>query len=142
MEGYIMARIIWRSGQMPSQKINNMVNYIPSQTEKLGKRLGDTFFDSVKAISPVDTGNLKASWKKEYTKRGDKFHALVYNDATNERTDFPYPIALNYGFHHYYFGTYLGYKAGLYFKERAEADAIREADREIESLLRAVLRKW
>lgn len=127
---------------MPSQKINNMEAIVPTQTEKLGRRLGDTFFDSVKAISPVDTGNLKNSWTKEYTKQGEYFRALVYNDAKNERTGFPYPIALNYGFHHYYFGSYLGFKAGLYFKERAEADAIRQVDSEIDKLLRTVLRKW
>lgn len=127
---------------MPSKKIDAMLGVIPTQTEKLAQRVGDTFFDVVLNLTPVDTGNMKKSWTKEYERSGDNYHAKVYNTATNKRTGFPYPVALNYGFHHHYYGTYLGFKAGLYFKERAEADAINKTDRFINELLRSVLRKW
>lgn len=137
-----MSRIIWRSHKMPSELLSDMERKVDTQTAKLAKRLGDTFFDAVIPITPVDTGNMKKSWVKEYNLSGPNKSAQVYNTATNERTGYPYPIALNYGYRHFYYGNFVGFKAGLYFREQAEGEVLRKGDAFLDDVIRSVLRSW
>ena len=75
-------------------------------------------------------------------KGSSKMKIEVYNTATNERTGYLYPLALEYGFHHYAWGNYVGFHAGLYFREYAIHNAKATLNYYIPDFYRKVLRSW
>lgn len=97
----------------------------------------------LKQNTPVDTEKMLKSWKKTplVVKKKDKVIG-VYNNATNKRTGYLYPLALEYGFHHYAWGNYLGFRAGLFFRERTIAKANNELTTYISVFNRGCMRVW
>lgn len=49
------------------------------------------------ALTPVDTGRMKASWRVWAGVRGGRAVAQVYNTATNPATGYHYPAGLEFG---------------------------------------------
>lgn len=102
----------------------------------------DTLED-LKQNTPVDTELMKRSWKKTplAVQKNTKVIS-VFNTATNKRTGYLYPLALEYGFEHYAWGNYLGFRPGLFFRERAIAKANNELNTYISVFNRGCMRVW
>ena len=98
----------------------------------------------MKRRTPVDSGKMMKCWKKTplMGKGTSSMKIEVYNTATNDRTGYLYPLALEYGFHHYAWGNYVGFHAGLYFREYAIHSANVSLNSYIPDFYRKVLRPW
>ena len=98
----------------------------------------------MKRRTPVDSGKMMKCWKKTplVGKGTSSMKIEVYNTATNPRTGYLYPMALEYGFHHYAWGKYVGFHAGLYFREYAIHSANVSLIAYIPDFYRKVLRPW
>lgn len=98
---------------------------------------------NLKQNTPIDTELMLKSWKKTSIAAKKKTKTIsVFNTATNKRTGYLYPLALEYGFHHYAWGQYLGFRAGLFFRERAIAKANNELNTYTSVFNRGCMRVW
>lgn len=127
----------------PSLKLDRLQKQVGKSEKTLMHKLAKFADTELKQRTPVDTGKMMSSWKKTpLTVSGKSKSIKIYNTATNPRTGFLYPAALEYGFHHYAWGNYVGFRAGLFYREQtfnATKMKVSVFTREFE---RTVLRVW
>ena len=128
----------------PSAKLGKVKSNIDSSGSTLLYKLSSDAEREMKSRTPIDTGNMMKCWRKTpLTGKGSSSMKIqVYNTATNERTGYLYPMALEYGFHHYAWGNYVGFHAGLFFREAAIQGAKSNLNHYIPDFHRKVLRVW
>lgn len=78
--------------------INSTIKDVPKYlTEKLNKH-ADGLVSEVKSRTPVDTGNLRDSWKRSSVeKSGKTYKVRVTNDAQNPEYGMEYATYVEYG---------------------------------------------
>lgn len=127
----------------PSIKIGKVEQQVDKSTSTLLYKLSSKAEVELKQRTPVDTGNMLKCWKKTPLVGSGKTKTIeIYNTATNPRTGFLYPIALEYGFHHYAWGTYVGFKPGLFYREATFNQAKNNLAIYLPDFYRTVLRVW
>ena len=128
----------------PSIKLEKVKSKVDSSSATLLYKLSNDAEMEMKRRTPIDTGKMMKCWRKTALigKGSSSMKIQVYNTATNERTGYLYPMALEYGFHHYAWGRYVGFHAGLFFREAAIQDAKTSLNHYIPDLNRKVLRVW
>lgn len=128
----------------PSLKIEKVKSQVDSSGATMLYKLSSNAEVEMKRRTPIDTGKMMKCWKKTplVGKGTSSMKIEVYNTATNPRTGYLYPMALEYGFHHYAWGNYVGFHAGLYFREYAIHNANVSLNSYIPDFYRKVLRPW
>ena len=128
----------------PSLKLERVQKNVQSASATMLYNLSSNAETEMKRRTPVDTGNMMKCWKKTplVGKGTSSMKIEVYNTATNERTGYLYPLALEYGFHHYAWGNYIWFHAGLYFRQYAIHNAKANLNTYIPDFYRKVLRSW
>lgn len=128
----------------PSIKLGKVKSQVESSSASLLYELSNDAEMEMKRRTPIDTGNMMNCWKKTALmgKGSPSMKIEVYNTATNDRTGYLYPLALEYGFHHYAWGKYIGFHAGLFFREAAIYGAKANLNYYIPDFYRKVLRVW
>ena len=128
----------------PSLKIEKVQSQVSAASSTLMYKLSSDAEVEMKRRTPIDSGKMLKCWKKTplMGKGSSSMKIEVYNTATNDRTGYLYPLALEYGFHHYAWGNYIGFHAGLYFREYAMHSAKASLTYYIPDFYRKVLRAW
>ena len=128
----------------PSLKIEKVKSQVNSAGATMLYKLSSNAEVEMKRRTPVDTVKMMKCWKKTplVGKGSSSMKIEVYNTATNPRTGYLYPMALEYGFHHYAWGNYIGFHAGLYFRESTIHSAKASLTYYIPDFYRKVLRSW
>ena len=128
----------------PSLKIEKVKSQVDSSGATMLYKLSSNAEVEMKRRTPIDTGKMMKCWKKTplVGKGTSSMKIEVYNTATNDRRGYLYPLALEYGFHHYAWGKYVGSHAGLYFREYAIHSANVSLNSYIPDFYRKVLRVW
>ena len=126
----------------PSLKIEKVQSQVSAASSTLMYKLSSDAETEMKRRTPIDSGKMMKCWKKTplMGKGTSSMKIEVYNTATNDRTGYLYPLALEYGFHHYAWGNYIGFHAGLYFREYAIHSAKASLTYYIPDFYRKVLR--
>ena len=127
----------------PSLKIDKVQKQVDKSSSTILYKLSSNALEEMKRRTPVDSGNMMKCWKKTplvYSGKSKKIE--VYNTATNPRTGYLYPLALEYGFHHYAWGSYVGFRPGLYYREFAINNAKGNLNMYLPDFYRTVLRVW
>ena len=128
----------------PSLKIEKVQSQVSAASSTLMYKLSSDAEVEMKRRTPIDSGKMMKCWKKTplMGKGTSSMKIEVYNTATNDRTGYLYPLALEYGFHHYAWGNYIGFHAGLYFREATIQNAKLGLNYYIPDFYRKVLRSW
>ena len=130
--------------KIPSAKIEKVLSQVCAASSTLMFKLSSDAEVEMKRRTPIVSGKMMKCWKKTplVGKGTSSMKIEVYNTATNDRTGYLYPLALEYGFHHYAWGNYIGFHAGLYFREYAIHSANVSLNSYIPDFYRKVLRVW
>ena len=130
--------------KIPSAKIEKVKSQVDAAGSTMLYKLSSNAEAEMKRRTPIDSGKMMKCWKKTplVGKGTSSMKIEVYNTATNDRTGYLYPLALEYGFHHYAWGKYVGFHAGLYFREYAIHSANVSLNSYIPDFYRKVLRVW
>jgi hypothetical protein len=123
------------------KRLTNMYVRIDNGSTRMLDRLSKNFFNEVKPITPVDTGRMRDAWKispMEVSVKGKQIE--VYTDAVDPTNGYFYPPAQEYGYAHYVYGRYIGFRPGRYFRETASKRI--EFDKHINDFLEGVVRSW
>ena len=128
----------------PAAKLERVKSKIDSSGATLLYKLSNNAEKEMKSRTPIDTGKMMKCWRKTALmgKGSPSMQIQVYNTATNERTGYLYPTALEYGFHHYAWGNYIGFHAGLFFREAAIQQAKTSLNYYVSDLNKKVLSTW
>lgn len=127
----------------PSQKIDKLYKQVGKSEKTLLHKLANYADTELKKRTPVDSGKMMASWKKSPLVQSGKSKSIkVYNTATNPRTGYLYPAALEYGFHHYAWGNYVGFRAGLFYREQTFNATKMKVSVFTQEFERTVMRVW
>ena len=128
----------------PSLKIEKVKSQVDSSGATMLYKLSSNAELEMKRRTPIDSGKMMKCWKKTplMGKGTSSMKIEVYNTATNDRTGYLYPLALEYVFHHYAWGKYVVFHAGLYFREYAIHSANVSLNSYIPDFYRKVLRVW
>ena len=127
----------------PSVKISKVQQQVDKSTSTMLYKLSSKALNEMKQRTPIDTGNMMKCWKKTPLVVSGKSKKIeVYNTATNKRTGYLYPMALEYGFHHYAWGNYVGFRPGLFYREYAFNQAKNNLSSYMPDFYRTVLRVW
>lgn len=127
----------------PSLKIQKIEQQVDKSASTLLYKLSSKAEMEMKSRTPIDTGNMMKCWKKTPLVVSGKSKKIeVYNTATNPRTGYLYPAALEYGFHHYAWGNYVGFRPGLFYREYTFNQAKNNLSILLPNFYRTVLRVW
>lgn len=59
-------------------------DFVPDEMERGTRWVGETFIKDIRPITPVDTGQMEASWTAHYSKVDYDYYAWIWNHAVAE----------------------------------------------------------
>lgn len=80
------------------EELKSVIDDIPKHLTETLERNADELIRETQERTPVDTGNLRDSWKRtEVVRNGDTYSTTIYNDATNPKYGMIYSSYVEYG---------------------------------------------